>query len=140
MLIGTYSYTVDEKGRVPIPSKLRKEMGKKVIIAQGMEEYLYIYPVARFQELIDKLEKISMSSEGVHLKRLILASIMEVELDNQGRMKIPNYLEKFASITREVVILGQGSYLEIWDAKKWNDYKENRKIVDAAERIARLSS
>lgn len=124
-----YFRKIDKKNRICLPAKVRKEMGNKVVIAAEGTKYLSVYPKVRFQELIDQLQKMSMSSdEESNLKRVTLANAIEAEIDPNGRIRIPHYLKEYASIIdQEVVILGQGDYLEIWDKNSINFEKKNQK-------------
>lgn len=141
MLLGEYSYKMERKGRLPIPSKLRTEMGKKVIIAQGFEEYLAVYQLGEFKKLTDKLKKLSLGIfENRHFVRLISASAERIDIDRQGRVRLSAKLREFASLeVGEVIILGVIDHLEIWNPMVWQEFKEKKKIIDMAERITRLS-
>jgi len=142
MLLGEYSYQMDEKGRVLVPKKFRAEIGKEVIITQGFEDCLVIYQKEEFEKLSKKLKKLPFEVfENRHILRLISSSAEEVKIDNKGRIRFSQKLREFASLEPggEVIILAAIDHLELWNPKIWQDFKEKEKIVDIAEKIARLS-
>lgn len=141
MLLGEYPHRLDEKGRLPIPSKLRTKLGNIVIVARSFENQLSVYRVDAFKRLLDKLRKLPPEvPENRHLLLLISASAEEVVVDRQGRIRLSLKLRELASLETEVIVLGVVDHLEIWDPESWRDFKAKKEgIVDVAERIARLS-
>jgi len=125
MLIGEYKHTIDDKRRLAIPAKFRKELGKKVIITKGLENCLFVYSEKKWMKVMDKLENMPTVQSGARsFSRIMLAGAMEVNLDRLGRILIPEYLKKYAGLKRNVVICGLSNKLEIWDVEKWEMYKE----------------
>lgn len=135
MLIGEYVHTIDIKKRLAIPSKFRKEIGKKSVITQGLDECLFLYPLKEWEVLAEKLSKLPMGQSGTRsFVRMMLAGASEVETDGLGRVLVPDYLKKYASLKKRVVIAGLYNRLEIWDEEKWNKYKS--KAQENTEAIA----
>lgn len=141
MFIGEYTHTIDTKKRLAIPSKFRKELGKKAVITRGLDNCLAVYPIKEWQVLAEKLGNLPNSQgEARGFARLMLAGAMDVNLDNLGRILIPDYLKKYASLKKNIVITGLFNKLEIWDEKKWQEYKQKTEmsVGDMAERLKEL--
>ncbi len=125
MLIGEYKHTIDNKRRLSIPAKFRKELGRKMIITRGLENCLFIYPEKKWEEIMKKWEDApTTQSKFRSFFRIMIAGAMEVSLDQLGRILVPDYLAKYAGLKKEVAICGLSNKLEIWDVKKWEDYKK----------------
>lgn len=141
MFIGEYKHTVDEKKRLAIPSKFRKELGRGAVITRGLDNCLVIYPVKEWQKMSDKLGKLPASQlEARGFARLMLAGAAAVEFDRLGRALIPEYLKQYASLKKDVIITGLYNRLEIWDAPAWETYKQKveREVGDFASKLGEL--
>jgi MraZ protein len=138
---GEYAYSIDEKKRLAIPPKFRKILGKKAVITKGLDQCLFLYPAKEWGILAKKLSKLPLSqSDARGFARLMLTGAMEVELDNLGRILIPDYLKEYAKLKKRVVIAGVYNRIEIWDEKIWQEYKEKteKEVGDIAERLKEL--
>lgn len=141
MFIGEYSYTIDQKKRVAIPAKFRKELGKKAVITRGIDNCLVIYPVFEWRKLAEKLEKLPSSrADSRGFVRLMLAGAVDAYLDKLGRILIPDYLKDYANLKKNVSILGLSNRIEIWDEERWKNYKTKteREAGNIAERLNEL--
>lgn len=141
MFIGEYSYTIDHKKRLAIPSKFRKSLGKKAIITRGLDNCLVVYPVKEWQKLTKKLENLPSSKiDARGFSRIILSGAVDVNLDKLGRILIPDYLKKYAGLKKEVMAIGLSNKIEIWDEKNWKDYRQKteKEIGDMAGRLEEL--
>jgi len=141
MFLGEYTYTIDDKKRLAIPAKFRQQLGKKAVITRGLDNCLFLYPMKDWKELAEKLAKLPLSQADARgFVRIMLAGAMEVNLDRLGRILIPDYLKKYASLQKKVVIAGLYNRIEIWDEKKWNLYKQKteKEAGDIAERLKEL--
>ena len=141
MLIGEYQHTLDPKKRLAIPAKLRKELGEKVILTRGLDNCLFLYPTQEWQKLTEKLSQLPVGQGGTRgFLRLMLAGAVEVELDQLGRILIPDYLKNYADLKQKAVIAGVYNRLEIWDEMRWSTYKaEIEKNTDMiAEKLGEL--
>ena len=141
MLIGEYTHTIDEKKRLAIPSKLRKELGAKAVITRGLDNCLFVFPLKEWQKLMEKLSNLPIGQKDTRgFSRLMLSGASEVVLDTLGRVLVPDYLKKYAQLKKNVVIAGVYNRLEIWDESRWNIFKnQNEKEVDnIAERLGEL--
>jgi len=141
MLIGEYRYNIDAKGRLMIPAKFRQIFGLEAIVTRGIDKCLFVFPKAEWGKVVDKLLKLPISQANSRaFTRLILSGAHQVEIDNQGRVLIPENLRKYAEITKRVVIVGLYSRLEIWDEKNWEKYKEEseKQAQEIAEKLSEL--
>ena len=135
MLIGEYRHTLDDKKRISLPVKFRKELGKKVVITHGLDNCLFIYTEKEWNNIAPKLSGLSMGqSESRGFNRYMLAGASEVTVDSVGRILIPDYLRKAANISQKVVFAGVYSRLEVWDEKTWDKYKEQ--VLKNADNLA----
>ncbi len=141
MFIGEYQHTIDSKGRVAVPAKFRPKISKGAVVTRGLDDCLFLYTKEEWQKLADKLAALPISKANTRaFARLMLAGAMDVDLDSQGRIMLPEYLRKYASMTKKVIIAGLYSRLEIWDEAKWNKYKSGteQKSGDIAEALGEL--
>ncbi|MDI6591537.1 MAG: division/cell wall cluster transcriptional repressor MraZ [Patescibacteria group bacterium] len=141
MFIGEYIYLIDEKKRLAIPSKFRKELGKKAIITRGLDNCLVVYPVSEWQKLTKKLESLPNGQiDARGFVRIMLSGAVDVQLDKLGRILIPDYLKDYASLKKEVAILGLSNRIEIWNEENWKNYKQKteKEIGDMASRLQQL--
>ena len=141
MFIGEYPHKLDLKKRLAIPVKFRKSLGKKAIITRGLDNCLFLYPVRGWEVFAKKVSKLPLSqSDARGFGRIMLAGAMEANLDGLGRILIPDYLKKYAALSKSVIIAGVYNRIEIWDEKKWNIYKQRteKEVGDIAERLKEL--
>lgn len=141
MFIGEYQHNLDDKGRLAIPVKFRKELQKGAVVTRGLDNCLFLYTNTEWEKLAQKLSSLPISqSNSRAFARLMLAGAMDVLLDKQGRIVLPEYLRTFASLKKEIIVAGLYGRLELWDAKKWSDYKimTEKESGEIAERMAEL--
>jgi len=124
LFIGEFQHIIDQKGRVAIPSKMRRDLGSGAVVTRGIDRCLWVFPKKEWQALAEKLSKLPLSDANSRaFSRLMLAGAMEVEFDSQGRALLPGYLREYAGLKKEATIAGLYNRLEVWDAKAWNIYK-----------------
>lgn len=141
MFIGEYHHNLDEKGRIAVPMKFRSELLKGAVVTRGLDNCLFLYTKEEWQKLADRLAKLPISKANTRaFARLMLAGAMDVEIDRQGRIILPDYLRKYASLKKKVVITGLFSRLEIWDSVVWGKYKlgTEKNSGDIAEALGEL--
>ncbi len=141
MFIGEYSHSIDTKKRLALPSKFRKELGKTVVVTRGLDKCLFVYPMAAWKELAEKLGTMPIGESGTRsFVRLMLAGATDVSGDAQGRILIPDYLKEYAGLKKEVIVAGLFNKLEIWDEKSWSKYKElaEKNTDEIAENLGKL--
>lgn len=141
MFIGEYKHSIDEKGRMAIPAKFRSALNQAAVITRGLDHCLYIYTASEWQHLAEKVKALPMTSaNGRAFQRLMLAGAVDVELDGQGRVLIPEYLRTYAGISKQTVVAGVYDRLEIWDEAKWQEYKTKTEASsdEIAEKLGEL--
>ena len=141
MFIGEYTYSIDEKKRLAIPAKFRQLLGKKAVITRGLDQCLFLYPAKEWGSLVKKLAQLPLSQADARgFARLMLTGAMEVSIDNLGRILLPDYLKKYAFLKKKVVIAGVFNRIEVWDERKWQEYKKKTEteVGDIAERLKEL--
>lgn len=125
MLIGEYRHVIDDKNRLSLPAKFRRETGKKVVITSGLDSCLFVFTMDSWEEITKKLSTDSsmLSADARSFNRYLLGGAMEIEVDSLGRMLIPEYLSTRAKLGRNVVIVGVRERAEIWDEARWDAYR-----------------
>ncbi len=135
MLIGEYKHTLDPKKRLSLPSKWRKEMGKKLVITRGLDNCLFVYPLKEWQRISEKISQLPLGQADTRgFNRFFLSGAVEAEVDSVGRILVPDFLKEFAALDAKVVLAGIHDRVEIWDEKKWDEYK--RRIESQADALA----
>lgn len=141
MFIGEYSHAIDEKGRVSLPAKFRRNAAEGVVVTRGFDHCLFVYPRKEWQAMAQKLASLPISQKKNRaMARLMLAGARDEQLDAQGRIILPGYLREYASIAKHVTIAGLYNRMEIWDEDTWNDYKAKTEAAgdDIAESMGDL--
>lgn len=127
MLIGEHLHTIDDKSRVSLPSKFRKELGSTVVIAPGIDSCLFIFTLKGWKEFALRLSRPDSSSvlqaDNRNFNRIIFGRAAEVEIDSIGRVLIPEHLCKHAELNSRVAIIGVLNRVEVWDEKVWSSYR-----------------
>ena len=141
MFIGEYSHNLDDKGRLAIPIKFRTDLKKGAVVTRGLDNCLFLYTKTEWEQLAQKLAALPISQANSRaFARLMLAGAMDVEMDKQGRIVLPEYLRKFAAMKKGVVLAGLYNRLELWDEEIWKKYKEltESESGSIAEKMAEL--
>ena len=135
MLIGEYEHSLDAKGRLIMPSKLREDMGEKFIITKGLDGCLFGFSQNEWANFEEKLKTLPLTNKNARdFVRFFLSGATECEIDKQGRFLIAGNLREYASMDKEVVIIGVGTRIEIWNRDKWKAYNSDENI--SADTIA----
>ena len=135
MLVGEHKHTIDPKKRLSIPARFRKEIGERAVLTRGLDNCLFLFPMKEWEQLAEKLGKLPLGQQDTRaFARLMLAGAAEVELDQLGRILVPDFLRDYAGLNKSVVVAGLFTKLEIWDEAKWNSYKAN--LEKNSDRIA----
>ena len=121
-MTGTYEHSIDAKGRLFIPAKLREELGVTFYLAMGVDECLAIYPQETWNRFTEKFASLPMSQSAA--MRPLFANASKCELDSQGRIVIPQKLRKYAGLEKDAVIIGVNDRAEIWSAETWDAREE----------------
>lgn len=141
MFIGEYQHSIDKKRRIAIPAKFRGSFKAKAIITRGLDGCLFVYPTKTWEKLAEKLGSLPLGEKKMRqFVRLTLSQAVETEVDGQGRILIPNYLNEFADLKSEAVITGLYDRVEIWNRERWQQQtSEAEKDKDEmAEELGKL--
>ncbi len=135
MFIGEYTHSVDEKKRISLPARFKKELGKKIVITRGLDTCLLLYPLKAWEEIAHKLGGLDMGQKDKRdIGRFMLAGAQEVEIDSMGRILVPEFLRDYADLKSKVVFAGVYNRIEIWNDKEWSD--DSKRIEKQAEAVA----
>lgn len=118
MLIGEFQHSLDPKGRVNFPAKLREGLGARFIVTKGLDNCLFVYSEEEWAVLAEKIRGLPMS-KARGLQRFLFAGAVDVEPDKQGRVLIPANLREYAGLTKDIMIIGASVRAEIWDVDRW---------------------
>ncbi len=141
MFIGEYQHSIDQKGRLAIPAKFRASLKTGAVVTRGLDNCLFLYTKEEWEKLASKLVNLPISQKNTRaFSRLMLAGAMDVKLDSQGRIILPEYLRSFARITKKTIVAGLYNRLEIWDKEEWDKYKgaTEKNSGDIAEQLGEL--
>lgn len=139
MLIGEYEHSVDTKGRLIMPAKLRDEIGYKFIVTKGLDGCLFVFPLKEWEIFQEKLRALPVSDKNArNFTRFFFAGAIECEIDKQGRFLISSNLREFAELDKDVIIIGMNSRLEIWSKEKWQQCDEAISADEIAEQMTDL--
>ena len=138
MFIGEFHHTIDDKGRIIIPSKFREKLGNQFIITRGIDNCLFVYSYDDWMNITNKLSSLPFTKRDARVfNRFFLSGATDVELDKQGRVNISSPLISYANLTKDCVIIGTGDRLEIWAEESWNSFFNSTKdnMSDIAENL-----
>jgi MraZ protein len=141
MFIGEFHHTIDEKGRLAIPVKFRNAFKGGAVVTRGLDKSLFLYTNIEWKKLAEKLAALPISqSKSRAFARLMLAGAMDVSLDKQGRIVLPDYLRTYSSLQKNSVIAGLYNRIEIWSEEEWEKYKQETENSgnDIAEALGEL--
>ena len=139
MLIGEYEHTIDAKGRLSMPSKLRRDMGEAFIVTKGLDGCLFAFSQEEWKNFETKLKALPLSDKNArNFVRFFLAGATECEIDKQGRFLIPSNLREAGKLEKEAVIIGVGTRLEIWNKEVWVSKDEEISADEIAENMTML--
>jgi len=141
LFIGEYEHSVDAKGRLIMPAKLREEIGDKFVVTKGLDGCLFAYSQTEWTAFEEKLKSLPISNKNARdFTRFFLSGAIECEIDKQGRFLITSNLREFAGLEKDVVIIGVNTRIEIWSKDKWKKYSsdENVNVDEIAENMTML--
>ena len=139
MLIGEFEHTLDTKGRISMPAKLKKDIGDSFILTKGLDGCLFAFSMEEWLNFETKLKTLPLSDKNSrNFVRFFLSGATECEIDKQGRFLIPNNLREAASLVKEAVIIGVGTRIEIWDKSKWKLKDEEISADEIAQNLVML--
>ena len=135
MLIGEYLHGIDQKNRISVPSKFRKDLGKTVVLTRGLDKCLFLYPLEQWKGLAERISLLPWGkAEHRGFVRAMIAGATDLDIDSLGRILIPDYLKIHAKLSDAAQIIGLYNRVEIWNPENWARYSEATK--DNVEMIA----
>ena len=136
MFMGEYHHTLDNKGRLTIPSKIRYELGETFVITRGIDKCLFVYPKEEWNNIISKYKTLPNTKDARNFMRVFLSGASICEFD-KGRINISSPLINYADLTKECVIIGVSDRLEIWSMENWQKFMEDSEsnLSDIAEEL-----
>ena len=141
MLIGEYEHSLDAKGRLIMPAKIREDIGEKFIITKGLDGCLFGFSQNEWTNFEEKLKALPLTNKNARdFVRFFLSGAIECEIDKQGRFLIASNLREYGALEKEAVIIGVGTRIEIWNKDKWKTYnsEENISADEIAENMTML--
>ena len=141
MFIGEYQHSLDNKGRIIIPSKFREDLGDVFIMTKGLDNCLFVYPKNEWKVLEDKLKLLPLTRKDARaFVRFFFAGATECELDKQGRILIPSNLREHGKLEKDAVIIGVSNRVEVWSKEEWQLYNDDDDLSyeNIAEKMAEL--
>lgn len=141
MFLGEYQHLIDQKGRVILPAKFREELADGLVVTKGLEECLFVYTPAEWAKMEDKIRETPLTlPAGRAFARNFFSGAAKGTPDKQGRVTLPQNLRDYASLTKDVVVIGVGGRAEIWDKQKWTKYSKETEAgySELAEQLAGL--
>ncbi|WP_205474636.1 division/cell wall cluster transcriptional repressor MraZ [Nocardioides sp. SYSU D00038] len=132
--MGTYTPKLDEKGRIFLPAKFRDRLAEGLVVTKGQEKCLVVWPEDVFMEVATRAQSVPMTSKDARdYSRMLFAAAEQGAPDKQGRISISPMLREYASLERDVIVIGVSDRIEIWDPERWAEYE-----AGAAEKFAAL--
>ncbi len=139
MFLGQYQLSLDEKGRLTIPVAFREALGEGAFVSQGFDRNLMVMTASHFQKVYERINAMSITDPATRLlRRLILASAYQVEVDKAGRILLPQNLRQFLALNGEAMLVGQGEYFEIWTPAEWG--RQMQTLQDAEANAQRFQA
>lgn len=135
MLIGEYEHSLDVKGRLILPAKIREDMGDKFIVTKGLDGCLFGFSQNEWTNFEEKLKTLPLTNKNARdFVRFFLSGATECEIDKQGRFLITSNLREYATLEKDAIIIGVGTRIEIWNRERWKSYNSDENI--SADEIA----
>ncbi|MFA7032847.1 MAG: division/cell wall cluster transcriptional repressor MraZ [Bacilli bacterium] len=126
MFFGSFAHNLDDKGRLVIPRKMREEIGVKAFIMKGFDGALSIYKASEFEKLVHEFNTLSFNKRNSRdYLRVQLASVSELEVDKSGRVQIPAQMLTKFQIGKEVMVIGMGDHIEVWNQTDFAKYEKD---------------
>lgn len=141
MFTGEYQHSVDGKGRLIMPARFREALGDVFIITKGLDTCLFVYSKDEWKKIEEKLKNLPFTKKDARaFARFFFSGANECEIDKQGRILINGNLRDYAHISKDVVIIGVGTRIEIWSKKRWEEYKSETEenYEELAEKMVEL--
>lgn len=140
MFLGEYEHTLDDKGRFSVPARFRVKLAAGMVVAPHVDPCLWVFPMDRWEDLARKVRELPLGNpQAREFRRQLFAGAADLEPDKQGRVSLPPKLRAYAHIDRQVVVVGLGDHLEIWNPDMWRERQE-RSYADSEGRAEQFAS
>ncbi len=120
--MGEYHHTIDDKGRLTLPAKIREQLGNEFVVTRGLDNCLFVYPQEEWNQVISKYKELPNTKDARNFMRFFLSGATLTNFDKQGRINIPIPLSKYADLEKDCVIIGVNDRLEIWSQTSWEQF------------------
>ena len=141
MFFGSYQHTLDAKGRMTIPSRMKDEVGSILFIMKGFDGCISVYKEEDFQNKMNELKKLPFNQlDSRDYIRAELSSVVDLEVDDVGRVLLPKKVLQSYNIGKKIMIVGMLDHFEIWDLDAWNDYidEKNKQYEEKANLLPKV--
>lgn len=129
--VGEHNHSLDAKGRVIFPVRMREELGTQVFLQKGIERCVYVYPPAEWERRVADVTNLPTTNpDARRYARFFFSQASRESIDSQGRLTIPQAFRDYAALDREVVVVGAGNHIELWDREAWE-----RQVADVEAAI-----
>lgn len=130
LFTGEYECKLDTKGRLVLPSRIKSRLpevsGNQLVLSLGLEPCLVLYPLVEYRKISSRVASMNEFSEELrHLQRNFFRRIAEIELDNAGRLLIPKAMAKYANLEKDIMLVGMGNRVELWNTKAYEQFVIN---------------
>lgn len=137
MFMGEYHHSIDDKGRLTLPAKIREQLGNEFIVTRGLDNCLFVYPQEEWNQVIAKYKELPNTKDARNFMRFFLSGATVTSFDKQGRINIPTPLSKYATLEKDCVIIGVNERLEIWSQTAWDNFIDTNEenFSDIADKL-----
>lgn len=137
MFMGEYHHSIDDKGRLTLPAKIREQLGNEFIVTRGLDNCLFVYPQEEWNQVIAKYKELPNTKDARNFMRFFLSGATLTSFDKQGRINIPTPLSKYATLEKDCVIIGVNERLEIWNQTTWDHFIDTNEenFSDIADKL-----
>lgn len=138
MFLGEHRHALDAKGRVIFPVRLREALGAQVVLQKGIDPCLYVLPPEEWERQVERVSSLPTTKpEARRYARFFFSQAQSERIDRQGRLTVPQAFRAYAGLERDVVIVGAGTRVEIWDAERWEQHRSQSEaeVTDFAKEL-----
>lgn len=128
LFLGEYDHSLDDRGRITLPRKIRQELGDAdIVLSKGFDACIFGYDRESWEKEAGKqLEQPVTEQKGRELRRYLFAAAQKADIDKLGRILLPTHLKEYAKVRSEVKVIGAGDHFEIWDTDEWRGYQKRQ--------------
>lgn len=137
MFMGEYHHTIDDKGRLTLPAKIREQLGEQFVVTRGLDRCLFVYAEEEWHRVIEKYKELPNTKDARNFMRFFLSGATLTNFDKQGRINIPTPLSKYADLEKDCIIIGVNDHLEVWNQIAWEQFIDTNEenFSDIADKL-----